>query len=42
MITQIDGQSIGADIENNPTLNFAKDFFPVLNKVLFKENDDQM
>jgi hypothetical protein len=39
IITEIDGTMIPPTIEGNPTLQFARDFLPLLNKALFKPED---
>lgn len=39
LITEIDGTSIPKTIEGNPSLQFAREFLPRVNDVLFREGD---
>jgi hypothetical protein len=39
IITEINGTTIPATIEGNPTLQFARDFLPLINEALFKAED---
>jgi hypothetical protein len=39
LITELDGSTVPADIEGNPTLQFAREFLPLINGVLFKPED---
>ena len=39
IITELDGASIPPTIEGNPTLQFTREFLPLLNQVLFKAED---
>ena len=39
LITDLDEMGNSKDIETNPTLDFANSFFPVANKILFKQSD---
>ncbi len=39
LITKIDGQNVGIGVEDNPTLDFSRQFLPILNQVLFSNED---
>jgi hypothetical protein len=39
LITELDGTTVPGTIEGNPTLEFCREFLPILNEVLFKQDD---